>query len=185
MIFIGHGERNLQWESDSMKLERVRLSQVHLHPANPRLHNQRNIDAIKASLVAYGQQKPIIIDRKNIVIAGNGTVTAARELKWKELLAQRTGLKEFSATAYLIADNRTSELAEWDDPVLAKLLKALGRESRFDPAALGYDPLEIEFLLEKVSSQLPDSAAGKELDERIADDVKLIKCPKCKHEFPL
>jgi len=168
-----------------MKLERVRLNQLHLHPANPRLHSQRNIDAIKASLVAYGQQKPIVIDRKNIVIAGNGTVAAARELKWKEILAQRTGLKDFSATAYLIADNRTSELAEWDDPVLAKLLKSLGKESKFDPAALGYDPLEIEFLLEKVSSQLPESAAGKDVDESIVDEITLIKCPKCKHEFPL
>lgn len=162
-----------------MKLERVRLEKLLLHPANPRLHNQRNIDAIKASLVQYGQQTPIVIDGKNIVLKGNGTVVAARELKWKEILAQRTILKGVQAVGYLISDNRCSDLSEFDDPALTKLLESVKVSNKLDIAALGYDEAELNELIESVAKEFKQDAETPPRLDRLAK----IKCPKCGHMF--
>lgn len=150
-----------------MKLERVKLEKLHLHPSNPRIHNERNIESIRASLQAFGQQKPIIIDAKNVVIAGNGTVMAARELKWKEIIAQRTALKGVSAIAYLIADNRTAELADWSSPELAGLLESLRRDQKLDIESLGFTAVELDLLLKQ-----------SELDEATSDKEEIPDLPK-------
>ncbi len=162
-----------------MKLERVRLDKLHLHPSNPRLHDQRNIEAIKASLQTFGLQKPIVIDAKNVVIAGNGTVTAARELGWKDILAHRTTLKGVGAIAYLISDNRCSDLSSFDDPTLAELLKPFEKSTRVNLESIGFDQGELERLLEDVKETFRQDA---ETPPRL-DRVHKIKCPKCGHEF--
>ena len=54
-----------------MNLESVPLSTLSFDPANLRKHGRRNLDAIKASLRRFGQQKPIVVDAKGIVLAGN------------------------------------------------------------------------------------------------------------------
>jgi ParB-like chromosome segregation protein Spo0J len=98
-----------------MKIQSVSIDSVMVDPANVRLHPQRNMETIKASLARFGQQKPLVVDGDNIVRAGNGTLEAARALGWQDIKIIRTPLKGSEATAYAIADNRSSELAEWDD----------------------------------------------------------------------
>lgn len=122
-----------------MKLERVRLERLKLHPANPRLHDERNLAAIKDSLTRYGQQKPVVVDAKNVVIAGNGTVTAARELGWKTIGVVRTELTGSLAKAFAIADNRTSELSSWDNALLLEQLNSISRATEISAADLGFD----------------------------------------------
>ena len=98
-----------------MILETVACDTLSLDPANVRKHSAKNLDAIKASLRRFGQQKPIVVDAKGIVLAGNGTLTAAKALGWKEIQIVRTDLAGVQATAFGIADNRSAELAEWDE----------------------------------------------------------------------
>lgn len=106
--------------------ELVSVDSIVLDPANARLHPEKNLEAIKGSLARFGQQKPILVCRANrIVIAGNGTLTAARELGWADIRVRWTDLSGPEATAYALADNRTSELAEWDFSVLGTQLKSL------------------------------------------------------------
>ncbi len=95
-------------------------------PANARLHDERNLEAVAGSLRRFGQQKPIVVDAKGIVIAGNATLEAARRLGWTHVAAVRTRLAGPDRTAYAIADNRTAELATWDNEALARLLADLG-----------------------------------------------------------
>ena len=52
-----------------MKSESIRIDHLNLDPANTRAHPPRNIEAIKASLARFGQQKPVVIDPDNVVIA--------------------------------------------------------------------------------------------------------------------
>lgn len=111
-------------------LERVSVDALHLDPANVRKHSRRNLDAIKASLVAFGQQTPISVSKSGIVLKGNGTLLAARELSWSDIAVVRTNLTDARAIAYSIADNRTAELAEWDEFNLAAVATALDSELR-------------------------------------------------------
>lgn len=94
-----------------------------LDPVNARKHDRRNLDAIKGSLARWGQRDVIKVQRgTNIVRAGNGRLLVARELGWKYVAAIYLDDDDLNSTAYAIADNRTAELATWDDAVLNPLL---------------------------------------------------------------
>ena len=108
-----------------MKVESVPIATLSQDPANARKHDDKNLEAIKASLRRFGQQKPIVVDSSNVVRAGNGTLAAATALGWDSINVVQTDLQGSEATAYAIADNRTAELAEWDDSVLAASLSSL------------------------------------------------------------
>ena len=124
-----------------MQIEKIKIEEVQPDPANVRRHPERNLSTIKASLTKFGQQKPIVIDEKGIIIAGNGLFQAAKELGWTEVDVTRSVLKGSDATAYSIADNRSSELAEWDGG-LAEVLAALQKED-YDLDAVGFNQEEI------------------------------------------
>ncbi len=127
--------------------ETVPIDSIHTDPANVRRHPERNMATIRASLARFGQQRPIVVDASGIVRAGNGTLDAARELGWSEIAIVRTSLLGSEATAFAIADNRSSELAEWDDASLAETLRALQSED-FDLSAVGYTNDELDALVE-------------------------------------
>ncbi|MDD3001699.1 MAG: DNA modification methylase [Candidatus Riflebacteria bacterium] len=129
-----------------MKIEKVSIDKLLLDPANARKHGKKNLDSIKGSLAKFGQQKPIVVNADNVIVAGNGTLQAAKELGWKEINIVRTDLKGSDITAFGIADNRTSELAEWDDDVLKELLEGLKAED-FDLSAIGFDDDEFAELM--------------------------------------
>lgn len=127
------------------------LDTLHEDPRNARRHPTRNLDAIKASLAGLGQQKPIVIDKKGKIVAGNGTFRAARALGWDKL-----GVLEFDGTAaqarqFAIADNRTAELAEWETSVLQEEMHALGTD--WEPTGFTTDELR------DMTGQLPSSSA--------------------------
>jgi DNA modification methylase len=119
--------------------ELVSIASLVFDPANARKHDKKNLDAIKGSLARFGQQKPIVISKDNVVIAGNGTLAAARELGWNEIEVKRSKLTGVEAIAYALADNRSAELAAWDDEILGKTLHAL-QEDGFPIADIGFDP---------------------------------------------
>ena len=144
-----------------MKLTTTKITELSLDPSNVRKHDRKNLDAIKASLKKFGQQKPIVVDSKGIVLAGNGTLTAARELGWTEIEVTRTELTGSAATAFAIADNRTAELAEWDDDGLAKVLESLKVEDADLFAATGYDDAEVDKMVgtEVIEDEAPEPPA--------------------------
>jgi DNA modification methylase len=122
-----------------MDLETVAIESLTLDPNNARKHSKRNIDSITASLLRFGQRKPLVVHR-GVVIAGNGTLEAARSIGWNEIKISKVpeDWDEETAKAYAIADNRSSELAEWDDIVLANQLQDLDTAG-WDITELGFN----------------------------------------------
>ena len=112
----------------ALRVERVPLSSIHPDPANVRLHDERGLEAIKGSLARFSQQKPIVVDHDGVIRAGNGTYLAAKALNWTHLDIVRTDLSDLEATAFAIADNRTSDLSAFDTTALAPLLEELRAE---------------------------------------------------------
>jgi ParB-like chromosome segregation protein Spo0J len=162
-----------------MKLTTIKITELSLDPSNVRKHGRKNLDAIKASLRKFGQQKPIVVDSKGIVLAGNGTLAAAQELGWTEIDIVRTQLEGVEATAFAIADNRTAELAEWDQN-LGDVLASLRAED--------FTLEEIGFNLDDLAKlQTPDFAPGIEAEQGKLDQLepKMATCPHCKKEFDL
>jgi ParB-like chromosome segregation protein Spo0J len=173
-----------------MKIERINVAELSLDPANVRKHDRKNLDAIKASLRKFGQQKPIVVDAKGIVLAGNGTLTAAKELGWTEIEITRTTLQGVEATAFAIADNRSAELAEWEDS-LADVLKSLS-EADVDLTQLGFSDSDLDELLGKQDANEPKSdveivsaleviaECESEDQQKLAYDLLIEKGFKCR-----
>lgn len=128
--------------SESIRPLAVEIASLVPDPRNARKHGKRNLDAIAASLAKFGQQKPIVVAADGTVLAGNGTLDAAKSLGWEWLAASRTSLVGGDAVAFALADNRTAELAEWEDAILADILREI-------PSTLvvGFDQAEIDDLL--------------------------------------
>jgi DNA modification methylase len=132
-----------------MEVTRRLISDLTLDPQNARTHSQKNLDAIKASLTQFGQRKPIVITSEGLVLAGNGTLEAAKSLGWDHIDVTITPVDWDlnTARAYALADNRTAELAEWDENVLAKQLLEL-IDVDFDIESLGFELPEPEIEVE-------------------------------------
>jgi ParB-like chromosome segregation protein Spo0J len=160
---------------DIIKMEIGRLAN---DPNNARRHPEKNLKAIKGSLAKFGQQKPIVIDAKHVVIAGNGTLEAAKELGWTHINVVVTELDELGKMAFALADNKTSELGVWDDDILKYQLDWLDKQD-FDIGDIGFGDFSLDDDEDKSESNITGS---KELNE---DDFSKFdnQCPKCGFEF--
>lgn len=131
------------------RVERVAIDSVTPDPENARHHTDRNLAAVTASLKRFGQQKPLVVDKNNVIIAGNGTHAAAKALGWPTIVVAFSNLEGEEARAYAIADNRSGELAAWDDDLLRKQLDSLAQSSAELLNAAGYAEEELRSLLER------------------------------------
>jgi DNA modification methylase len=144
-----------------MKLETLAISNLTLDPNNARTHDNANLEAIAGSLTQFGQRKPIVIDQNNVVVAGNGTVTAAQSLGWTEIQAVRVPA-DWDADrikAFALADNRTAELAGWNQEVLNQQLREL-EEVGIEVASFGFEVPDIPILdIETFEDEYPEEVA--------------------------
>lgn len=166
-----------------MKIETVAISKLVFDPANARKHDKKNLEAIKGSLARFGQQKPIVVGKNNVVIAGNGTIAAALEIGWTMINIVRTDLTGSEATAFALADNRTAELASWDVEILGKTLQAL-HEDGFNIDEIGFDTSKL-FQDEGDTTTVSGTTTitgSKELSESDFQEFD-HQCPKCGFEF--
>lgn len=92
---------------------------------NPRKHGSESVEAVKASLKIFKQQKPVVISADGEVIAGNGTLEAAIALGWEYLAASKSSLTAEEAQAYAVADNRTQEKSEFDFDIVRDIFKSI------------------------------------------------------------
>lgn len=153
-------------------LKSVSVSDLELDPENVRKHSQKNLDAIKESLRQFGQVKPIVINSDLKVVAGNGTLTAAKELGWQKInvIQLPEDWDKNKIKAFAIADNRTAELAEWETELLNIQLEEL-REYGYELSSLGF---------EKLRDPNEGIEDFKEIDEDLPTD---FQCPKCGYEW--
>ena len=144
----------------------VAIDGLNFDPANARKHGDKNLDAIKSSLAKFGQRKPIVVQREGMIVrAGNGTLAAAKALGWKEIAAVILDDDNATAAQFAIADNRTAELAEWDNETLALLLDGWDKETQ---EAVGFDKDDIEAVLSELE---PDEIVEDEVPEPPVDPI--------------
>lgn len=156
----------------ALDIIRRKITELSPDPANARKHGDKNLQAIKSSLRRFGQQKPLVVDGNGVVRAGNGTLAAALDLGWEEVDVVISSLTEAELIAYGIADNRSAELAGWDDDVLAALLQCTA-DSEKGLEGTGFDEAAMHGLLE-------GQEAAKEGDGDLGPKAV---CPSC--ERPL
>ena len=124
----------------------VRCDSLIFMDNNPRTHDDRSFNAIRASVETFKQTKPIVLasDGKT-VLAGNGTLETARRLGWEYIAASRSELVAGSAEAmaYAIADNRTTDLSYFDLGIVEQAMSVLDKTLR-DATGFIDDIFEVE-----------------------------------------
>ena len=126
-----------------MKIETLQIKDLTPDPQNARQHDEKNLKAIQGSLNQFGQRKPIVITEAGVIVAGNGTVEAAKRLGWLKIDAVRVpgDWTPEQTKAFALADNRTAELAAWNTETLTAQLQELEEEG-WEIADFGFEALE-------------------------------------------
>lgn len=118
-----------------------RLADLKPNPRNPRKHSDDQIDLIARSIGRFSWTVPILIDEKDFILAGHGRHAAALKNGWgKDKVDVRiaSGWSAQEKLAYMIADNRLTEMGRWDDDLLKIELAELDAGG-FDLELTGFD----------------------------------------------
>ncbi len=136
-----------------------RIDDLKPDPANPRLHSKKQIRQIANSIEVFGFIVPILIDRDGQVIAGHGRLLACREFGITEAPTLCLDhLTPAQARAFMIADNRLTEIATWDDRLLAQQLKDLSLLGLdFSLEVIGFEMGEIDLRIASLED-MPEQA---------------------------
>lgn len=112
---------------------------------NARTHSVEQIDKLKNSLKEFGFINPVIIDENNMILVGHGRVISAKELNILEAPCIRINhLSEDKKRAYILADNKLSDMAGWDFNILNLELETIN----FDMEQFGFEIENIEDVYE-------------------------------------
>jgi DNA modification methylase len=139
------------------------IADLTLNPQNPRLHLKKQIHQIADSIRAFGFNVPVLIDGRSRIVAGHGRVLACQELGIRVVpTISLSHLTEMQAKAFVLADNKLTENAAWDERLLGEQLKELAAVNLdFSLEATGFEMGEIDLFIQGVapaSSSENDSA---------------------------
>lgn len=139
-------------------------------PRNARTHSEKQVQQILRSIQSFGFSSPVLVGLDCTILCGHGRVKAALKLGLKSIPTVELGhLSETQRRAFMIADNRIAELAEWDEELLAcELSGLLNLDCDFEISDTGFDLPEIDILIEtlnKPASKQDDADRMIGLDE--------------------
>ena len=121
------------------KYSQIALTALAPYPNNARTHSEAQINKIAKSLEEFGFVNPVLIDDKNMIIAGHGRVLAAKKIGLKTVPCVRVeGLTDAQIRAYILADNKLAEDAGWDMTLVNQELTDLANMD-FDIDLTGFE----------------------------------------------
>nr|DAH84327.1 MAG TPA: adenine specific DNA methyltransferase [Caudoviricetes sp.] len=151
------------------KYENVNIKMIKPYEKNARTHSKEQVERIANSIQEFGFINPVLIDSDYGIIAGHGRVLGAKKLGMKEVPCLFVeDLTEAQKRAYIIADNKLTLDAGWDDEILKEELQAL-EEMDFDVSLTGFDLDDFDFDQQDI-----------EFDEEQEEEIEVPKEPKSK-----
>lgn len=129
-----------------MQIEFRKLDEVKPYENNPRI-NDNAVEAVAKSIKEFGFRQPIVVDSDGVIICGHTRWKAAKKLGLEKVPVHvAKDLTPEQVKALRIADNKTSELSDWNYELLPLELSEL-QDMNFDLSLLGFDSSELEKLL--------------------------------------
>lgn len=154
-----------------MEIVEVSIDKIKPYENNPR-NNDKAVNAVANSIKEFGWQQPIVVDEKGVIIAGHTRFLAAKQLGMDKVpVKYAKGLSEEKVKAFRLADNKTSELSEWD---FKKLEEELDQVEDIDMADFGFADFEFK----------DDSDDDLDDYEEPEDEETILICPDCGAEYP-
>ena len=103
------------------KIHMIDPSKLIPYDKNPR-DNSEAIEVVAKSIKKYGFNQPLLIDNKLRICAGHTRREAALLLGLEEIPCLKKTMTEKEFVEYNLADNKTGEIATWDDDLLQEIL---------------------------------------------------------------
>lgn len=155
----------MQNNTNLLQITYILIKDLKARSDNPRIHNKKQIRQIAESIRVFGFNVPILIDSDHKIIAGHGRVLAAKELGLTEVpVILLEHLSDAQQRAYVIADNKLTENASWNDQLLAEQFEILSKlEIDFSLEVTGFNMGEIDLLIEEIS--IVDDSRTNEIPE--------------------
>lgn len=142
------------------------VSELIPYVRNARTHSEAQVSQIAASIREFGFLSPILVAEDNTILAGHGRLAAALKLGLKKIpCVKENHLTETQKRAYIIADNKLSLNAGWDNELLAVELSEL-EGADFNLDLLGFDEAELSSIFDADKDVSDDDFdVEKELEE--------------------
>lgn len=149
-------------EQQPSKIVYISLKDIKPYENNPR-NNDTAVESVANSIREFGFQSPIILDKNNVIICGHTRYKASQKLgldKVPCIIAYN--LTDEQVKAYRLADNKTNELAEWNEEQLIEELKGI---ADLDMSQFGFDDLDT--LLDEATAEDDEYEEPDDLKERV------------------
>ena len=140
--------------NSSIEITMRKIKELTPYENNPR-NNDMAVDAVAESIKQFGFKNPVIIDKDGVIVAGHTRYKAAKKLGITDIpCISANDLSDEQIKAFRLADNKTAELAEWDEDLLGK---------------------EMSGIINIDMSQFGFSVGEDELGEEVQDDKYTLK----------
>ena len=139
----------------SSEIESWPVAKLKQAKGNSKVHPVEQVERLAESIDRFGFINPILVAGDGEIIAGHGRLEAARRLGLEEVpVMVRADMTPEQIKAHRIADNRTAEMSEWNEPLLREELAGLQGDD-FDLRAVGFTDEDIDDLM-----ALPEDGGG-------------------------
>lgn len=138
------------------EIEYLAINDLTPYEKNARTHDEYQIEKLKNSLKEFGFINPVIIDENNMILVGHGRIMGAKELGIETVPCIRIKyLTDDQKKAYILADNKLSDLGGWDLDLLNEELISID----LDMSMFGFDDIDISIELEEpeiIEDEVPE-----------------------------
>lgn len=157
---------------NKLEIKYVNIDDIKPYENNPRF-NDNAVEYVKNSIKEFGFKVPMILDKDNKIVTGHTRYKASLELGLKEIpVIYADDLTEEQIKAFRLADNKVSEVAEWDWELLDEELEDIDIDmTEFN--FTNYDDIDLEKFFEKTNN------------DKQEEKKKTITCPKCGEEIEI
>ena len=144
----------IKFISDELKIQEISINDIKMYENNPR-NNDEAVKYVANSIKKFGFKVPVIIDKKHTIIAGHTRFKAAKKLNIENLPCLiADDLDDKQIKAFRLADNKVSELSDWNFELLNQELSKL---SDFSMSDFGFESLEnIDFVEDVIEDEVPE-----------------------------
>lgn len=149
-----------------MNVKEISINKIRPYDKNPR-NNDKAVEAVANSIHEFGFQQPIVVDKDMVIIVGHTRYKAAKELELKTVpVVIASNLNEEQIKAYRLADNRTNELATWDE---AMLIEEINQIEEIDMTLFGFGDIDID------GGESLDDITEDDFNEEEVEDIHDVK----------
>ncbi len=175
--------------TEKVKIKKLSKNEIVPYWRNPR-DNEEAVKQVKESIQRFGYQQLIVVDKKNVIIAGHTRYKALVQLGFETIDVIEATLSEKDAKAYRIADNKTSEAATWKIDELYTELREIGNFEAMQPF---FPNMDLQKTLDNnigkavtYSNQAEIDAKKAQMDTKFQQEKKQLTeviCPHCNETF--